>query len=128
MGELLGVGELVVQSAAQGWVRPPGVARDAPASEVTTSATASGSGIRAARSHTSAASSAESQDDSGRGASGLSRSSARTAAGSTRPLWLSRQAPLVNGAVADSSTGMPTVALRTAATTHPEAITPAMDA
>ena len=61
-----------------------------------------------------------------RGSSGPSRAG-RTPAGRatpgqplTRPLWLNSQRPSVNGAQAPSPTGMPAVALRTAARTAPE--------
>ncbi len=67
----------------------------------------------APRANTSAASRALSTVDS---ASRIGGSTAR----SIRPLCESKQRPSVNGAAALSSSGMPTVAERTAATTHPE--------
>ncbi len=47
---------------------------------------------------------------------------------STTPLWDSSHRPCRNGATAVSSSGMPAVADRTAASTHPDEITGASDA
>jgi hypothetical protein len=41
----------------------------------------------------------------------------------TTPLWLNSQGPSPNGAAAVSTTGMPAVALRTAASTAPARVT-----
>nr|BFE78613.1 hypothetical protein GCM10020093_012140 [Planobispora longispora] len=98
----------------------------------TTSARASPSGSPARRrGNTAAASQAESQELSGSptcfdppassgspafsGAPVGSPTRSLTASRATRPLWLSSHRPSAKGAVAVSSTGMPTVADRTAA-------------
>ena len=77
------------------------------------------------RCQSSSANTAESHGDSAAAEGGRRP---RSPSASTRPLWLNRYLPWVKGAVAVSSMGMPMLAERTAATTHPLATVGATEA
>ncbi|SCL56411.1 hypothetical protein GA0070617_3233 [Micromonospora yangpuensis] len=110
--------------------RDPGAAA---ATAATVSATArAGSSPARSRCRTSAQSRAASVGASSVSRSVTGRSPANPATESghprTTPLWLNNQGPSANGAAAVSSTGMPTVADRTAASTPPAVVTAANSA
>src|SRR3954463_5357689 len=122
-----------VPSGAGGWdtVRPQGGASSRPPSVSRRLSRAAGSSATTSRTVAPTASGPRAKTRAARTALSTVDSASRaggSTARSTRPVCDSSHRPSVNGAAALSSSGMPTVAERTAARTHPDSITGATEA